>query len=741
MAKRKVFLMIGSSQMAGFNSRLTEVPVADFVRWAGQTLPPTYPIAAANKPYQVTVPGVRMFTVRRPYSTNLTRLQDTVVAAPPIYDYVGGASNAQKDQWVYVANQAPANLAGTASGAQGQLGRLTADAAAATFTLTANFPIAPKQGDTYAFLMDSRTISGITDVMLNGVMRTVITKTSGGDADFDVNDIGRFVVFPKSFTAGNLNFNYSSKIVAQTAITITLERYYGDPTIAITGLQAGDPLVVCSGANSCTTMAGISSTTSTLQDLQFYLDDTGPAFLTGLDYNTYDGGTIFQSPLCVGNSITLPTINCIPELTWRLRQKFSDPIVVLQIGVSSSMISPFFIASNTVSPLASSAGFGSFSWAHDIVGLDFSPGGSGSNCYTALVNSITALKALLIAEGNEADFDTCFINLSDNDQANADRLTHIGDNMLRLRNALRAITGNPSMKWVMAGPNRTYSGTVGDNIYAQLTQVKNDDAYSWVLDERGNLNFSVDGAHYNAAGQIQLGKDFFTGYEAVVKKANDAARVLAELPTLATLRTRVRRRYERNSAGNDATVAQVDQFINDSLSEFYNGVGDDKAWFTRRVEQFDLAGGLFPNTINLPRTVKRLLRIEVATSPGRPLTWRSISYTDEGRIQVTLYDSITGPFNVHFIALTQPLTVDTDVAILPEEYTELVVMLACKRLTECSGNVVMAQYYAAESERLWKMVKRSCQLHDRMRQPQMEMLGAYDSWTNGAWQGGDEWGL
>lgn len=85
------------------------------------------------------------------------------------------------------------------------------------------------------------------------------------------------------------------------------------------------------------------------------------------------------------------------------------------------------------------------------------------------------------------------------------------------------------------------------------------------------------------------------------------------------------------------------------------------------------------------------------------------------------------------------LVKDSDVALLPGDYIELVVMLTCKRLAETAGNMSMIQYYAAETDRLWKYVKRDVLRYDRMRQGQMTSIDSYDSWRNGGatdFQGG-----
>jgi hypothetical protein len=151
----------------------------------------------------------------------------------------------------------------------------------------------------------------------------------------------------------------------------------------------------------------------------------------------------------------------------------------------------------------------------------------------------------------------------------------------------------------------------------------------------------------------------------------------------------------------------------------------------RRVESVSLSGP-FPGTVTLPRSVGRLLRIENSAQPGSSVAWKGLSYTDQGRLQISLHDYTGGPYLCHFIATPADLEQDADVALIPMDYLELVVMLTCKRLTEAAGNMTLAQYYGAENERLWKYVKRDCLRKDRMRQESLSVLDSYESWRNGS---------
>ncbi len=114
------------------------------------------------------------------------------------------------------------------------------------------------------------------------------------------------------------------------------------------------------------------------------------------------------------------------------------------------------------------------------------------------------------------------------------------------------------------------------------------------------------------------------------------------------------------------------------------------------------------------------------------LRWKGLTYTAEGRLQITLHETRGGaPYNAHFLETPRNLETDDDIAPVPKEYVELVVALTCKRLSESAGNATVAQYYFAECDRLWRYVKRNVLIHDRMRQESLDPVGGFDSVRNG----------
>jgi hypothetical protein len=708
---QKVDMAIGSSIMAGFLSLLKDVPVDEMTRYVGAAAvqPPPPPMTSVQRPYELRVPGARIFTPRRPYSTNISRTITATGAATVTYSAPTAAPTGFS--WVYIRIN---------STGQGGLRKVTDHAAAGPdFIVTVGSAWSPAiaADGTVHFLQDSHTIAGID------TPRTKITRVTGasggaGDApDFTSAVVGRFVNF---FDDDSVRL-----ITGFTADSITVDSPLGG-TPAV-----GGGFCILTGANSVETIADIANPAKcVLQDLTIYLDPNAPVLLTGLDYCNYDA-TPFQSPKVA--YAAGPTVNSILELQFQLRTRRAGPVVLIQWGVSASMVSPFLNGA-VYSPAPTYAFATYFSWLHDSLSLDFNPG-SPRALYQCVTNAITCTTALLVTEGLTAQYESCFINLADNDSGDDDRILLIGSNFTLLRNSLRTFTGCPGMLFIMSGPAR-YAGTDATRqlVYDQLGQIQEDDLDSQLFDTRVFVypaDFAGDGLHLSALGEIKLGKGYGTSWQTVRARSNAAARVLAELPTLAGIRTKVRRRYERTDSGSNSLAGQMDMFINDSLREIYTTLGDS-AWFLRVVETVSLST-TFPGTIELPRKVRRFLGVERVSCPGARLVVKGLAYNEQGRVQVTLHDYGGGPFVCHFIQNPKELVAESDAAPVPVEYVELVVMLTCKRLAENTGNMGLATYYAAETERLWRLLKREAQRYDRMRQGQLEGLGVYDSWRNGSY--------
>lgn len=300
---------------------------------------------------------------------------------------------------------------------------------------------------------------------------------------------------------------------------------------------------------------------------------------------------------------------------------------------------------------------------------------------------------------------------------------------MRKRIVLRNMTSRKAenIPFIIAGVD-TVTWPFGTTVNAAFQQLADDDQWTGYFDTTGYPTNTGDIVHVNAAGMITMGQTFYTTWKSVVGREADATRDPVDLPTLSSIRTLVKRRYERNTVGNELQDFNVNALINDSIREILNTLGDD-CWFMRQIAPLTVSG-VYPGTFNLPRAIKRLIRVESTVEPGRAVIWRGLGYTDEGRLQVTLQDFTGGPYVAHFIIKPKDLSADADTTIIPQDYVELVVMLACKRLAESAGNASMSQYYQGEVERIWKRVKQDVQRYDRMRQEALSTNDTWDTWRN-----------
>jgi hypothetical protein len=296
-----------------------------------------------------------------------------------------------------------------------------------------------------------------------------------------------------------------------------------------------------------------------------------------------------------------------------------------------------------------------------------------------------------------------------------------GQNMERLRDQLRADIGQLAMSvkqpehipFVIAGHNET-SWTYANTFNAQMVNLAADDPYTGFVSVNNLTRFprrTSDAAHLNILGVTNLGLDWFQEWIAVREAATSATAVSSSRPTLAQIRQRAFIRAERNDVGNGATSAQVDQFINDSLREFYNTIGEN-AYFSRLIK--DITVNVHPTTTTLPRPIHRLLRLEDTTS-GADLRWKLIGYDEEGKQIIRVHDVPSGTVRAHYMTTWNDLEKDDDRLPVPNEYSELIVLLTVKRMTESFGNAVMMKYFASEVERLYKTTKRDILRADRGR--------------------------
>lgn len=686
----------GNSNWEGI-APLSNLPAAYITLWTGGGA------VTPLKTYNSSTPGVRILTPRMPYTPDVEPLRTITASAA---NSVTASTNwtGTNDQWVYIAD---------ATAGQGQHRRITAGLGTATITISPNWTVNPGAPGSGQVLGGSHTVAA-------GTTTTTLIK-SATTAAFVAGDVGKWVVFIHGTQAG------AARRIATfvSATQVTLDIALGAAPVA------NDGFCVLSGASAVNGLTDLVAANCELRDLTIFYDNAYP-YRTGFDFPNFRHYPR-TGPI---QHITNQQINVVPELSWRMRSMFKEKIHVVTLGIPASTLVP----SNIGTLLAS----GQFSWARDITHLDFHPA-STNGLYQALTQQITAAGNLIAAEGNTMDVVGIFGIPCENDAVVQQAAAVFEDNLRNVRDSLRKFIADSGYSRRKAhqipfGVSKLRAAffAYGSVTNAAVDALAAQDSRTFGVPTEDVQYIVGDGTHFDALGMVTLGGLFFDAWKAIYEADNYTDRTIADLPTLAVLRTKVRRRWERGTSSNDASQNQIDMFLNDSLREIANTLGDN-AWFLRRSEAATVETGLFPGTISLAGNIARILRIETAACPGLALTWKGIAYTSALRVQITLHDAPGGPYIVHFIQLPPELVADTDIAILPGQYIELLVALTCKRLAECVSSAPLASYYAAETERLWRYVKRDCLRYDRMRQESMTTTG-YNTLRNGTFMS-EMWSL
>lgn len=268
----------------------------------------------------------------------------------------------------------------------------------------------------------------------------------------------------------------------------------------------------------------------------------------------------------------------------------------------------------------------------------------------------------------------------------------------------------------------TYASTVAE----AYQRIANEDPFVAVVDTTTGIT-RPDGTHPNGAGNYTIGQRFAQAIRDLRTRFASATTEAAQRLTLATIRERIKRRYVRNAQASDPTSQQILQYTNDSQREIINTLGD-ACWFTRRIESQTLTvDGTCVAT--LPYLVRRLVRLEDPSFPGRDIEWTGLGYTSGGRLQIKVTTPTGGAYVMHHMVTPNDLVLDTDTTIIPADYMELLEVLVCYRLSAASGNAMQMAFYREELERLWKYVRRDAHRYDRHRKAHLETLPDFASWN------------
>lgn len=576
MVEAPYIVKIGSSNEAGFLSLVEDVPVGDMLRWIGSgSVHPTFPLTSAQRPYEVSTPAIRMLTPRRPYSTNVGREIVGVSGGPGTLDYFGAFVDAPPESWVYVrTNQSgqgrlakvrvdpeasPAALWPFYRGALfgGAAHRLLLDEPPNPTTLLAAWPFyrsallgggreaslseilapnATQDWGTVHFLLDSSTIDTV-NLAKKKVTRTPTSAPfTEAVADRDVifffdNVVRRIVAWDADSITLDLPINlqtwtvgvayaFNAGVILDGVVYVCRQAHtsvagVNEPSAAHSDFWAPQPITatgfcVLTGEDACETLDDLANPAKTdLGPIRFYFDEKAPVYLRGDDWCTYDA-TPFQSPTI--GWFAGPTVNDVWETGFHVISELEQPLVIVQLGISASMVSPFLQGSiGSPEPLSPFDGFAG--WFRDIESLDFHPS-SPRALWVATKNLITAAKAKITAEGNTPKCVGVFINLCDNDPADEQRVKRLGANLQQLMDAIWAEVGE-DVATILTGPSR-YGGIAEQRaaIYAQLDELAAANKNVGVADTRQATevdhgvfvapdDYAFDLLHFSALGQIK----------------------------------------------------------------------------------------------------------------------------------------------------------------------------------------------------------------------------------------------
>lgn len=687
--KLPTFIFWGQSNMGGVAS-LSLVDGADYQRWTGR------PKNLSTLPVDMSVPGIYYLTPRMPYgsTTTYTGISFPNPGEVQVTPSPGWGVDVHVDKWIWF--KADANGA--------QLRRINANTAD-TLTIGVALSGTPTGNVRMELYNDSGTVSTWNSTTLTMVTLTDIAVGDSAAAD-------RWLVVMTGAGVGNV-----ARIVSKTGTTLVLDR----PVTA----SGGVGVRILSGGGAVESLADYTASNVAFRELRFYYD-VAPSYSTGFDYPNHQS-LVATTPLGHASTRFGPDL----EACWQLQHAFDSDVFVLKMGIGSAYMSKFLGTLNHPA----------FSWYRPDQHNDFHPastdrltGAATFDLFDVLMETmLEAARAWVQANrsGDTIDIQGIFSMEGESDASDAGRYQLAGMNMRLIRDTMRARIHERGLSTIAAEKIPFVIGLVREtsNVWPYASpvnqafrQLADDDMYTGVVstNEVGVLGF--DTAHYSDAGQVVFGGLLFQKWMEIRNRESSATTQESRRLTLEELRNRVLRRYEGSDVGNDVTASLANMFINDAIREIMNTLGDN-AWFARRIESVT---GPFGVPFELPGIVKRVLRIESAECPGQQLAWKSLGYSGNGKLKILIQSAAALPYEVHHIIQQEELVKDGDRSVIPQDYTELIVVLACKRLAESFGNSEVAQYYMAETERLFSWLRRDAQRYERQRKPSLSIWGQPD---------------
>lgn len=167
--------------------------------------------------------------------------------------------------------------------------------------------------------------------------------------------------------------------------------------------------------------------------------------------------------------------------------------------------------------------------------------------------------------------------------------------------------------------------------------------------------------------------------------------------TLGMLVNRVRRRYAR-TANTSLDEDLIKEYINDTVEEVLNDLGD-MAWFMeRRITSGWTANGSKTYLYTMPSDVRHVRDVVWSSGRGRR-AWRFDHVDSNNNLVIWIAPSggeeNAGSVEIVYLARHRSMDADDDPCPIPREHNELIVLGACLRLAETGKSPAAEKSFAA----------------------------------------------
>lgn len=173
--------------------------------------------------------------------------------------------------------------------------------------------------------------------------------------------------------------------------------------------------------------------------------------------------------------------------------------------------------------------------------------------------------------------------------------------------------------------------------------------------------------------------------------------------TLSALRTELIRSTERGATSSlDSEYLNI--LINQTVKAVMNEI-EDIAQFSRKMRVFALAEDT-DKLVEMPYDVDRVLEI-YDRDTRLPVQWKVVNTTSNNRLSVTISPPPAGrDYQVDYIEKWEPMSLDTDLCVIPEKFDEVVIAGASVRLARADRD----RRFTAAMEATYAQVLRAMKI-------------------------------